>query len=364
MPFQIKDFASIVAAQINHARAVTEKITDFQPGSVVRTIMEAPAVEIEELYMQYFLGLRDAIPEATFRSFHFDQLPAARAAGYVTISVEEPLSADILILQGTEFLASDGRVYRSISFLTWAESTTSVRVPVEAGEVGAAGNISEGGIVRSPAFSEEYTISNSAIANGRNVESQQEREARFADFVRSLSRGTVPACEYAVRQARILDDMGNIEEYVTRQGTLEQPGYVRLFIYTNRGVPSDEILVLGQRLIDGWHDDDTGIVTPGYRAAGIRIDVLPMVERVINATISVSMLSGQSLTESVKQHLGDIFATAVRSIGPGEVLHAGTLVELLLGVAGVRAVVPAINENIVCEVNEALLPGVLTVLSL
>lgn len=51
MAFQIKDFASIVASQINHARAVSDKITDFQPGSVARTIMEAPAVEIEELYL-------------------------------------------------------------------------------------------------------------------------------------------------------------------------------------------------------------------------------------------------------------------------------------------------------------------------
>ena len=51
MPFQIKDFASITAGMLNHARSVTSKITDFQPGSVARTIMEAPAVEVEELVL-------------------------------------------------------------------------------------------------------------------------------------------------------------------------------------------------------------------------------------------------------------------------------------------------------------------------
>ena len=54
MSFQIKSFNDIVLSQINHARSVTEKITDFAPGSVARTLMEAPAVEVEELYLQMF----------------------------------------------------------------------------------------------------------------------------------------------------------------------------------------------------------------------------------------------------------------------------------------------------------------------
>ena len=83
--FQIKDFVSISAGSINHARAVTDKVTDWAPGSVARTLIEAPAVEIEELYLQMFLGLRDAIPVATFKSFGFEKLPAARAQGWVTV---------------------------------------------------------------------------------------------------------------------------------------------------------------------------------------------------------------------------------------------------------------------------------------
>jgi hypothetical protein len=38
MAFQIKNFVSIVAAMVNHMRATQDKITDFNVGSVARTL--------------------------------------------------------------------------------------------------------------------------------------------------------------------------------------------------------------------------------------------------------------------------------------------------------------------------------------
>lgn len=90
MAFQIKDFVSIAASMINHMRGTQNKVTDFQPGSVARTLVEGPAVEIEELYLQMFIGLREAIPIATFQSFGFDKLPASYGSGYVSISKSAP----------------------------------------------------------------------------------------------------------------------------------------------------------------------------------------------------------------------------------------------------------------------------------
>ena len=364
MPFQIKDFASVVAAQINHARAVTDKITDFQPGSVARTLMEAPAVEIEELYLQMFLGLRDAIPVATFLSFGFDRLPAAVAHGFVSISKTPAPAQDILIAEGTAFTATDGRIYTASEDVTWVAGANIVRVPVQYSAAGLAGNISQDLITASDAFDQNYTISNSAIETGRDVESDAEREARFAEFIKSLSRGTVVACLYAASMARVLDVNGNIYEYVTRTGINEQPGRVRIYIYSSRGVPSAALLSDGQASIDGSRNEVTGAITPGYRAAGVRVDVLPMVERSITLSIKVDMFPGYTITDAVEQRLGDIFGDAVRGVEPGGVLYLGTLVEMLLAVPGVQTIVPVTNENILCAVNEALVPGALSVTAL
>lgn len=364
MPFQIKDFASIVAAQINHARAATPKITDFQPGSVSRTLIEAPAVEIEELYLQMFLGLRDAIPVATFLSFGFNPLPAARAVGFVSVSVAQPLTQPLLIPQGAEFSAVDGRKYTAVAAVTWASGSSLVQIPVQHTTAGLVGNIAAGAITSSPFFDASYTISNQTIETGRDAETDAEREVRFAEFVASISRGTLVACSYQVRQSRVLDADGNIAEYVVRSGVDEQPGHVRIYVYSSLGAPSDELLADGQARIDGTTDPVTGAVTPGYRAAGVRVDVLAMQERAVPLSISVEMLPGYPLTAAVEQQLRDIFATQIRSVQPGETLYLGSLIEAMLAANGVQSIVPDTTKNITCEINEALIPGVLTIESL
>ena len=362
MPFQIKDFVSIVASQINHAKGVTTKITDFQPGSIARTLMEAPAGEVEELYLQTFLGLRDAIPVATFLSFGFDKLPPAYARGYVSISASPAPTADLVVPAGTTFTALDGRTYLSSSDLTWSAGASVVRVPVTCTVVGAVGNAAGGIITSSPFFNGGFTISNPVIATGRDVESDEEREARFAEFVASLSQGTVVACTYAAKQAQIIDADGNASEYVTRAGLLEQAGYVIIYIYSNAGEPSDEILARGQMLIDGARDPMTGaVIETGTRAAGIRFEVLAMNERAVPLAVQVQMLPGHELDEAVEQQMGDIYAAALLEAMPGTVLYLGDLIDGLLEASNVLRVVPVNNSNIVCAVHEVLMPGALTI---
>lgn len=366
MPFQIKDFASITASEINHARAVTTKITDFQPGSVARTLLEAPAVEIEELYLQMFLGLRDAIPVATFLSFGFEKLPASRAFGFVSVSSATPMAASLTIPAGTVFSTADGANYVSTATTVFAAGASLVQVPVQADAEGLAGNVAAGVVVTSPLFpsSGGYTVSNSLINNGRDPETDAEREARFAEFVRSLSRGTVEACLYAARSAVVVDSLGVIDEFVVRSGYSEIPGRMRIYLYSNKGVASADLLAAGQLLIDGSRNDLTGVITPGFRPAGVRVDVLAMEERAVPLGIQVEMLPGFTLTAGVEQSLTDIFAAAIRGVAPGDTLYLGSLVELLLAAPNVRRVVPTTNDNIPCGVSEALTPGVLTISAL
>jgi uncharacterized phage protein gp47/JayE len=365
MAFQIKDFASIAASQINHARGVTTKITDFQPGSVARTLMEAPAVEVEELYLQMFLGLRDAIPVATFKSFGFDKLPMAVARGFASVSASPAPAQDLAVPVGTAFSAVDGRSYVSTDAVTWPAGQAVFRIPVACTVAGAVGNAAEGVITSSALFGDGYTVSNPAITSGRDEESDAEREARFADFVAALSQGTVEACTYKAAQAAVLDADGNLYEYVTRAGLLEQPGYVTIYLYSSRGVPSAGLIADGQLRIDGKRDPDTGaVINTGARAAGIRFSVEAMSERSVPLSVQVEMLDGLVLTADVEQQLGDIYAAALADVQPGTTLYLGTVMDLLLAADGVRRIVPVTSANIVCGVNEVLVAGALTVAAL
>ena len=363
MSFQIKDFVSIVASQINHARSVTDKITDYLPGSVARTLIEAPAIEVEELYMQMLLGLRDAIPAATFLSFGFDKLPAARAHGYVSISLDPAPTVPIIVPLGTIFKTLDGRIYTSTQALIWDAGVPVVRIPVQSEAIGAVGNVAAGGIVSTLLAGDGYSVSNSAITTGRDEESDTEREARFADYVRSLSRGTMAACQYAANMATVLDEDGGIDEYVTRLGEIGDRGYVRFWVYSSKGIASAALVAGAQALIDGYTTAD-GVVVPGYRPAGVRVDVLAMAERSISMAAQVGMFPGYTLTTEVRQEIADRYATSLRAVQPGQTLFLKTLVEDMLAVDGVRVIVPASTENIACAAGEALVPGLLTLTDL
>lgn len=349
---------------LNHIRGTTTKITDLMPGSVARTLVEAPAIEIEELYLQYFNGLREAIPVATFKSFNFDKLSAAYARGYVSISRASVATEALTISAGTAFTSSDGRTYLSSAPVTWDASALTVRVPVVASAAGSSYNIAAGSINSSTAFGDTYTISNSAITSGRDVETDGEREARFADYIASLSRGTIIGCVYAAKSATITDSDGNISEYVTRIGYTEIPGYVRIFIYSSAGLPSSDLLSKAQLIIDGWEDTNTGVITPGYRAGGVRVDVDAMSERAVPLTVKVEMLSGYSLNSAVEQGLADAYASLLSSVNGGETLYIEDIDTTLLSVIGVKSVLISATENIVCAANEALVPGAITVTAL
>lgn len=346
---------------VNHLRGTTTKVTDVQPGSVARTLIEAPAVEIEELYLQMFTGLREAIPVSTFLSFGFGKLPAKYASGYVSVLAGVAPAQPITIPIGTVFSTIDSRNYLTTAEVVWAAGASSIRLQVTAAQPGSRYNASEGIVDTSSLFGEGFTIGNSAIDTGRDVETDTEQEARFAEYVAALSRGTDVAIKKAAKDARVFDTDGAIFEYVARVGLAITPGYVRVYIYSSRGTPSATLLADAQKIIDGYVNPDTGVIVEGYSAAGIRAQVLPITERAVDYSAQVSMLSGYQLTDEIKQSLKDTYATALTSILPGETLYAGDLETDMLGVIGASKLVSSITSNITCGVFEALVPGTFVV---
>ena len=364
MAFQTKNFISIVAGALNMMRGGTDKITDFRPGSVARTLIEGPAIEIEQLYQQMFIGLREAIPVATFLSFGFEKTPASAARGFVTVSRTLPDINPMTIPTGTLFRSTDGRQYLSTESVIWQATDLTVDVPVVSSVLGLSGNISAGGVALSDFFAGmDVSITNNPITNGRDEETDAEREARFADFIQSLSRGTVAAIRYAASQAVLLDANAQVSEYVTRVGMLENPGYVRLFIYSSMGDPTSELIARCQQIIDGYVDEN-GRKIAGFRSAGVRVQVFAMTEVEVDFAAAVEMMPGYTLTQDVINKIIDAVTEEIDAVESGETLYIGTLVDRVIGIAGVLRCVTNSSENIICGENEVLVPGAISITSL
>ena len=101
MAFQVKKFNSILSSMINWMSSATERITDYNKGSVVRTILEAVAMELEELYYQLLQATQEAIEEAIYRTFNFPRNPAEKATGTVRFTRLTGTEVIVTIPSGT-----------------------------------------------------------------------------------------------------------------------------------------------------------------------------------------------------------------------------------------------------------------------
>lgn len=342
---------------LNYVRSTTGKVTDLQPGSVTRTLLEAPAAEIEELYVQVFNGIREAIPVAIYNSINFPKLTPHYASGRVTVLANNAPKQDLLVKKGTQFLTRDGRVYVTVADQTWKTTDgTSFTFPVQSLNPGVAQNAAANEINASPTFApDQYTFTSTDMINGTDEETDAARDIRFADYIQSLSRGTEAALLYGARSANIKDTAGNIIESVSRASLTVNTGTVQVNIWGSNGAPSPALVSRVEQIELGYTDAN-GVAVPGFAAAGIRCLIASMASREVKVNFEIEMLDGYTLTTAVQQGVKDALTSYLYSIPAGQVVYIDNIRAVALLVRGVKSATVDLKQNIVCGTNEVLVP--------
>jgi hypothetical protein len=351
---------SISASMINRAKATQNAITDFHIGSVFRTLIESPAIEIEEFYQRMFAGILEAIPTAIYRGFDFALIGPTVARGVVNINFGGPIAIPFTLPAGTIFKASaKGNTYYTLHDVDVPVGVTTISVLVESSQSGAAGNASYGAVdsVVNYDLPIGANVGNELINSGNNGETEEERKARFAHFVQTLQRGTNGAVEFAARMAEVHSADGNLVEYVSRTGFYEVPGTMDVYIYGDAGMASPELVAQAQKVVDGYWDAESQTFVAGYRPVGIRVRVFAMQELPIDAVFTVEMFSGIVLTDAIKNQILDALSYQITSIMPTFVLYVENLDNAVLSVPGVKAVRNNLSANVTCPFSMALVKG-------
>ena len=370
--FQLKDFASITASMINHMRAAISKISDFSIGSVARTLVEAPAVEIDQAYQQFFIGLTEAIPVATYQSFDFERLPSSAATGVFRFT---PMTGapTFVIQRGTAVRAPGGAVtYETQADVTVFAGVLYVDLLAVAGTPGTIGNCDAGAVTELVgSLPEVATVSNLvAIVNGRDVETDDERKTRFRAYVSTLSRGTKAALEYGARLAYLTDVTGSITErasYVQidepwTRDDLQPISLVHLYVHNGVGSTSSDLVARVAEVLHGYYDS-TGNPVAGWKAAGVKVEVMAATEIPVNVAATVTLASGYlfaAVQPLVVQAITNYLAG--RSIGAPSV--RAELIAAAMGVDGVFDVtVSAPSGNTAATIGQKIVPGSISVAS-
>lgn len=350
MAFQIKDFTSIVASMINWAKSTQSKITDFTVGSVFRTVIEATASEIDEHYQQMFNGLKEAIPAATYLSFDFNALPAQATTGSVRLVITSS-TTDVLISAGTTVSYPNGTVsYTVNSDTTIAAGNTYTDLLVTATTPGVAGNVlKDAQFTLSPAPPGFVSATNQASwMNGQDSESEDDRKLRFNAFVQSLNRGTVAALEYGLKTSTLTDASGNITERVVTSAIVEpwldidssQPiAWVQCYIHNGVGATSSALVNRARDVIYGYYDT-FGNAVPGWKAAGVKVDVYAAAEILLNVSGTLTAKPGYDASTLKAAAVSAIVAYII-GLPIGSPFQVAVMIDLIMNIEGVANFVPA-----------------------
>lgn len=363
MAFQLKNFVSIVASMINRAKATQSRLTDFEIGSVARTLMEAPAIEIEQFYQRMFAGIMDAIPVSIYRGFQFSVQDPVKARGTVHVAFGGPLDTDFDIPAGTIFInRTTTQRYLSVADVVAPAGATAVDLLVDAEKTGSAYNVGPGQvtIVANLKLPTGSSLTNDAILTGGDGETDAERAARFLKYIGSISRATVFSCEYAAGTAQITDSSGAVVEYVSRVGVDETPGYVKLYIYGSNQAPSVALVAAAQHILDGYFDTATQQFVPGYRPIGVDVVVLPMAQQQVALTASITTEPGTALAD-VSALVQSAMGGVINDVQAGEALYIDALRNAALSVPGVASCLVSLTANMTCPANIVFVPGTITV---
>ncbi len=183
-------------------------LTDFNPGSVVGTLIRAVARELKVLYEQMDQAYRRAFIDvatgvaldSVVALLGIERHPAIKARGQVTFSRRTATGQPVVIAAGVSVADATGRTYVTLLPATIDPGATSVTVGVEAVQPGPDGNVNAGTVTVMPTPPTGVTgVTNDApIDGGRPPEPDDQLRERAKHALERAGNATLNALKFAV----------------------------------------------------------------------------------------------------------------------------------------------------------------------
>lgn len=308
MGLKIKGFNEILKGMVDWTVQKSTRLVDFTVGSVLRTVYEAVATEIEEFYYWVYQNFLWAVENSIYQSFNFTKQEATKAYGDLMITFTTALPADLFIPIGTKFAT------RATSRTLYYETTQNYLIPagstyalilIECTEAGTVGNVAANtitGMVNPISY--VASVSNpSAFITGVDEETDEARKERFSLYISSRSRGTRQAILYA------LSEVPEVSGFYIDDS---QIGIVTIYAHdVNGDLPSLVKSKIEEKLED-------------YRPAGIPYVVRSFVQ--VNPAIVVELTVPSVYNNEIfRQFIHDKINQFLLSLGYGETLYISDL---------------------------------------
>lgn len=267
---KLRNLTEILGSLIDRTLTGTTKINDFSFGSVVMSIYESIAMELEQYYTISRENVLWGIEHGVYEAYGFSRKEARRAYGDLTVEFNTALVQPVYIPRGSVFLSTlsgYSQRYETLQDYYAPAGSSQAVIRIYCTEAGVVGNVPPRTInyMNNTLTNIKSVYNKEAFLTGQEREPLTQVKQRFQEYIETRSRATSRAIKYSVSE--VADVVGVHLEDLT--------GYIRIYAHDMNGNLTD---TMEQEIIAAIED---------YRPAGIPVDVLPVVKRNISLAVEV-----------------------------------------------------------------------------
>ncbi|MFH7245303.1 MAG: baseplate J/gp47 family protein [Spirulina sp.] len=314
-------------------RELPAGLTDFNPGSVVGTLVRAFARELKLLYGQMDEAYRRAFIDTAegvaldnvVRLLDVERKRAEKAQGHVVFTRKDTTQA-VTIPQGTRLADTQSQEFLTRHNTLFPAGETTLAVAIEAATPGPAGNVAAHTITIMPtplpALGSVEVTNPNRLQGGQNPEADGPLRERAKFAVERSGNATLNAIKYAVLELEGVDEVDVLDQSMDAAIPL---GEIRVRYASDHNTP--EL----QRAVES--------VVQDTRAAGILAQVGSISRILVSGSFYLIPESG--LVEGAPNRFMQQVQQTINGLAIGEPLSVRRLMALVYGIPGLAEVADA-----------------------
>lgn len=352
---KIRRYDEIMASATANMIAKQNKITDFNEGSIIHTILDTVSRIAERAYVAIRQGYNELLSLIPYSIFGFEKKNGLYANGTVIFKRSSALAAQSIIPKGTKISGGDYSFTTTEAAIVPAGGVATEPVRIIADKEGRLYNVAAGTIntIDSVVPADVVEVTNLySLSGGTDQESDAEYKERFRIYINGLSGTNLYAIKSAVLSV-------NAVRSVSTQN--HKPPYkniynMSIYIDDGSGGATEETIEQVRRVIEG---DDTE-ENPGHLAPGINIRVLE--PEVVPVHIEMKAIAYSVDTEKAREEIRSLVVDYVNGLTIGKTVVLSEIITKVMALNYVKdVVITSPNTNIKPAIHQIARAGIITI---
>lgn len=352
---KILRYEEIMSAELANMIARQDKVTDFNEGSVIHTILDTVARVAERAYVAIRQGYNDMLRSIPYSAFKFYRKKGTIAAGTVIFSRSSPIETPQVVPRDT-IVSGGGLKYTTTEpAIIGAFRTDSQEVGVAALEVGSSGNIPPATISNIDSVVDPSIVgvrNDKPFTGGTDIEGDTAFEERFKAYLAGLS-GTNA---YSIKEAALSIPEVRSCSIQNHKPLLHDIYNATIYIDDGSGNASEAILEKVRAVIQG----DGTSSNPGHLAPGINCRIVPPAIVPIDVTARIVVLDTDTI--AAKGEIEALVIDYINSLSVGTSFIIAELIARIMELVYVKdVVVSAPTTNYTVTIGQILRAGTIDI---